>query len=163
MIQFNDLATQTDAAWAISYITDSSGAHAQAVCGTNNMVPTLIRNIATCGEDKLITPSLRAVGNIITGADDLTQFCLDNGFLQCVKVLFGLKKKTILKEACWALSNVTAGTKQQVQAVIDFGLVPTVIELLRHTDYKIQKVFRQYHFRLSNSLLRKLLGQSVIW
>jgi len=139
LIQFNDLATQTDAAWAISYITDSSGAHAQAVCGTNNMVPTLIRNIATCGEDKLITPSLRAVGNIITGADDLTQFCLDNGFLQCVKVLFGLKKKTILKEACWALSNVTAGTKQQVQAVIDFGLVPTVIELLRHTDYKIQK------------------------
>jgi len=139
LIQFNDRATQTDAAWAISYITDSSGDHAKAVCATNNMVPTLISHIATCGDDKLITPSLRAVGNIITGADELTQFCLENGFLQCVKVLFEMRKKNILKEACWALSNVTAGTKQQVQAVVDFGLMPTVVNLLHHTDYKIQK------------------------
>lgn len=34
----------------------------------------------------------------------------------------------------WFLSNITAGTKQQVQAVIDAGLIPQVIHLLAKGD-----------------------------
>lgn len=32
-----------------------------------------------------------------------------------------------MKEAVWFLSNVTAGNQQQVQAVIDAGLLPAII------------------------------------
>lgn len=35
-----------------------------------------------------------------------------------------------LQEAVWFLSNITAGNKMQVQAVIDAGLLPMIIENL---------------------------------
>ena len=34
------------------------------------------------------------------------------------------------QEAVWFLSNITAGNQQQVQAVIDHGLVPLIIQHL---------------------------------
>lgn len=43
------------------------------------------------------------------------------------------------KEVAWALSNITAGNQSQIQAVIDAGLVPALIELLRNGDGKTQK------------------------
>jgi hypothetical protein len=39
------------------------------------------------------------------------------------------KKSNLVKEACWLLSNVTAGTPDQIQAVIDAGLLSRIIEI----------------------------------
>jgi hypothetical protein len=39
-----------------------------------------------------------------------------------------------IKEAVWFLSNITAGTKTQVQSVIDANLIPQVIHLLAKGD-----------------------------
>ena len=47
------------------------------------------------------------------------------------------------QEAVWFLSNITAGNQQQVQAVIDAGLIPMVIHHLsrvRHGDASISVV-----------------------
>lgn len=35
-----------------------------------------------------------------------------------------------MQEAVWFLSNITAGNQQQVQAVIDAGLIPMIIHQL---------------------------------
>lgn len=48
-------------------------------------------------------------------------------------------KDKIRKEAVWFLSNITAGNQSQVQAVIDAGLLPKVIENLKHGDFHTQK------------------------
>lgn len=40
----------------------------------------------------------------------------------------------IQQEAVWFLSNVTAGNQQQVQAVIDAGLLPAIIKNLAHVS-----------------------------
>lgn len=37
------------------------------------------------------------------------------------------------------MSNITAGNENQVQAVIDAGLVPMIIHLLDRGDYQTQK------------------------
>ena len=44
------------------------------------------------------------------------------------------------QEAVWFLSNITAGNQQQVQAVIDHGLVPLIIQHLSKVTSTIRYV-----------------------
>lgn len=48
-------------------------------------------------------------------------------------------KENIRKETCWAMSNMTAGTVQQVQAVIDHNIVPMLLETLKKDTYRVRK------------------------
>ena len=48
-------------------------------------------------------------------------------------------KKRIRNEAARAVSNIACGTRDQIQAVIDAGLVPKLIELHQTADDIIQK------------------------
>ena len=55
-----------------------------------------------------------------------------------IKVLIKLIKKIFdidFQEAVWFLSNITAGNQQQVQSVIDHGLVPLIIQHLSRVSY----------------------------
>jgi len=142
LLAFDDVATQTDASWAISYITDSGEEHVSAVCAfdrPHSMIQQLMRNGTKDTEDKLLTPTIRALGNVVTGTDQQTQACLENGFLEVVKRLIRHKKKNIVKEIVWAVSNVTAGTLVQATSVIEYGLMPDIIRHLSNSDHKIQK------------------------
>ena len=48
-------------------------------------------------------------------------------------------KESIRKEACWTISNITAGNTDQIQAVIDANLIPQIIKLLASGDYRTKK------------------------
>lgn len=59
------------------------------------------------------------------------QVVINCGALHCLlSLLTANHKKSIKKEACWTISNITAGTKEQIQAVIDNQLVPPLVHLL---------------------------------
>jgi hypothetical protein len=58
---------------------------------------------------------LRAVGNIVTGDDTQTQIVLNCSVMQCLVHLLASPKESIRKEACWTISNITAGNRQQIQ------------------------------------------------
>jgi len=47
--------------------------------------------------------------------------------------------KHIQKEACWAVSNIAAGSSNQIQEVVNSGLIPPIIDLLSTGDYDIKK------------------------
>ena len=107
---------------------------------------------------KVQTAALRAVGNIVTGTDDQTQTVLNQGALEHFPSLLNHAKEKINKvgtislhsqeshlsscvvqEAVWFLSNITAGNQQQVQSVIEHGLVPMVITHLSRGEFQTQK------------------------
>jgi importin subunit alpha-1 len=48
-------------------------------------------------------------------------------------------KKSIKKEACWTISNITAGNKDQIQAVIDANIIPPLVSLLATAEFDIKK------------------------
>lgn len=49
------------------------------------------------------------------------------------------EKETIIKEACWTISNIAAGNMDQIQAVIDAKIFPILINILRGAEYKTRK------------------------
>jgi len=77
---------------------------------------------------------LRAIGNIVTGTDEQTQIVIDSGALSVFPSLLSHHKNNIQKEAAWTMSNITAGRQAQIQQVVDHGLVPYLIGILRKVN-----------------------------
>jgi len=80
---------------------------------------------------------LRAVGNILTGNDKYTAKCIQFGILPYLQKLlkqFHSKDDQKLKEICWAISNITAGTGPQIMAVIECKeIFPILVDILSNS------------------------------
>lgn len=68
-----------------------------------------------------------------------TQVVLASGALPALLSLLSSPKEGIRKEACWTVSNITAGSPQQIQAVIDANIIPPLINILQNADFKTKK------------------------
>merc|ERR1719245_3016763 len=119
----------TDACWAISYLSDASERHVQAVCESPDILARLVELVSS-GERKFVFPALRPLGNILTGSDSQTQMAIDAGFLAALPPLLNSRHQSVLKEACWALSNITAGTRSQCRQAVELGVLERVVEIL---------------------------------
>lgn len=162
LIHHTDINILVDTVWALSYLTDGGNEQIQLVIDSG-VVPKLIPLLSHV-EVKVQTAALRAVGNIVTGSDDQTQVwyllslrcrvlivvvqtklpdylqvVLNCDALSHFPALLSHPKDKIRKEAVWFLSNITAGNQTQVQAVIDAGLLPKIIENLSKGEFQTQK------------------------
>lgn len=61
------------------------------------------------------------------------------GALPCIYTLLTSEKESIRKEASWTVSNITAGNRQQIQAVIDADIFPVLINILKVSEFKTRK------------------------
>jgi hypothetical protein len=97
-----------DVCWAMSYLSDGGEERIPYILETG-VLPRLIQllrhnNIA------ISVPCLRTIGNVVTGDDTQTQLVIDAGALQALNDLISHPKKTVRKEVCWSISNITAGS-----------------------------------------------------
>ena len=76
--------------------------------------PQLIFHLSS-NNGKVITPALRAVGNLLAGPDDLTQVCIEHGVISFLEKLIMSSNNAIVKEALWCMSNIAAGNTDQIQ------------------------------------------------
>ncbi len=80
------------------------------------------------------TPALRIVGSILAGDGFQMQLMINVSVLPCLLALLSCPKRTIRKEACWAISNITASHRSHIQAVIDCNIIPALINLLNNVN-----------------------------
>ena len=76
--------------------------------------------------------------------------------LQRIRPLVGSRKSTLVKDACWTLSNITAGTAFQIQAVMDAKLIPLLITLMKSPEFEIKK---EAAWAIANAINGALLEQ----
>ncbi|KAF5745900.1 Importin alpha ALPHA AIMP ALPHA isoform 1 [Tripterygium wilfordii] len=138
LIHSNDEEVLTDACWALSYLSDGTNDKIQAVIDAG-VCPRLV-DLLLHPSPTVLIPALRAVGNIVTGDDMQTQCMIEHQALPClVNLLTNNHKKSIKKEACWTISNITAGNVNQIQAVIEAGIIAPLVQLLQNAEFEIKK------------------------
>ncbi|XP_066978189.1 uncharacterized protein [Macrobrachium rosenbergii] len=128
---------QSDALWALSYITDGPNEGIQAVIN-HGLCPRIVE-LMKSDTNKVSKAALRTCGNIATGSDVQTDAILKENTLEVVKPMLVSGITAVKKEICWFLSNVTAGTRQQVQRVIDAQLIERLVDVVSAGPFEVSK------------------------
>ncbi|MBA0727933.1 hypothetical protein Golax_000880 [Gossypium laxum] len=89
----------------------------------------------------VLIPALRTVGNMIRRHSLVEMQCtIENQAFPCLlNFLANNFKKSINKEACWAVSNITARNKEQIQVVIEANIIAPLVHLLQNAEFDIKK------------------------
>ncbi|KAJ6879953.1 importin subunit alpha-like [Populus alba x Populus x berolinensis] len=155
LIHSNDNEVLTDACWALSYLSDGSNEKIQAVIEAG-VCPRLVELLHHPSPTVLI-PALRAVGNIVTGDDMQTQCMINHQALPCLlNLLTNNYKKSIKKEACWTISNVTAGNANQIQAVLEVGIIGLLSNCFKMLNLRSRKrLLGQFQMQLLVEAMNK--------
>lgn len=91
-----------------------------------NVIPSLV---AMLGSNIITTvvPALRTLGNIVSGNETQTQVVVAANVLSAVVPLLSHSKKNIRKETCWMLSNIAAGSEEQMTQLFS---IPNLLSLV---------------------------------
>ena len=137
LIHHSDDDVVKNACWVLKYLTNSRSINqVQIVLDVLNDAG-LIRILEL--SSKPLLPALMTVGNIAAaGNDSQTQLLIDNDALPCLRGLLSYTNDDIVDWACWTISNITAGTREQKQAVTDSGILSEVIPMLNHERTNIR-------------------------
>ncbi|CEG47720.1 importin subunit alpha-1-like [Plasmopara halstedii] len=129
MLTSTDTEILSHVCWAFSHLCDGPSTHIQAVVDSN--VCFRLVELLSHSSWRVTKPALRAIGNIVCAEDDhdYTQHIIECGAVPSLRRLIAHSNREIQKEACWTLSNIAAGTVDQIQCVLDSGCIPSLMGL----------------------------------
>uniref|UniRef100_A0A914YEJ3 Uncharacterized protein n=1 Tax=Panagrolaimus superbus TaxID=310955 RepID=A0A914YEJ3_9BILA len=86
---------------------------------------------------ELQTACLHFFGNCVSGTDEITQQIINCGVLKHLHKFLNHLNLNLQEETAWMLSNILAGTKDQITAVFAADLMPSIIGLTESDEISV--------------------------
>jgi hypothetical protein len=129
----------SDSAWGLSYLTDGDDDRVDMILAHEGVAERLVA-LLEHDSAHVALPALRVIGNIVTGADRQTERCMRAGILPRLVRLIQGSRRHMRREACWAASNIAAGSKDQIAALIATpGMVPALLQQMATGEWAVRK------------------------
>jgi len=130
----NDVRLQ--GAWALGNIAGDSPTTRDFVL-SNGAMPPLLKLLQECTTVSMTRNAVWTLSNFCRGKPP-PPFEIVSTSLPVLASLLWSPDAEVLTDACWALSYLSDGTDEQVQAVLDAGICSRMVELLSHSSYAVQ-------------------------
>uniref|UniRef100_A0A669DD80 Importin subunit alpha n=1 Tax=Oreochromis niloticus TaxID=8128 RepID=A0A669DD80_ORENI len=121
---------QEQAVWALGNIAGDSTECRDFVIDCN-ILPSLVQLLAKQNRLTMMRNAVWALSNLYK------RITMVSPCLSVLSWLLFVNDTDILADACWALSYLSDGPNDKIQAVIDSGVCRRLVELLIHVDYKV--------------------------
>jgi len=139
LLDYCDHEVVRDSVWALSYIADGNDKQIELLACQTEVVEKVMALLGHA-ERTTRTPALRMIGNIGSGSEDQTQLIVDLGVLEHLPTLLSVDERPVIrKEAMWLISNIAAGTQEQITALLEADIMPLVLELMNHAPDEVRK------------------------
>lgn len=113
MIKFNDPKIVADSLWGLSFLIDSSQNNANIVIESN--IATVAIGFINQTDTKIKLGIIRCVGNMAAGPDVHTDYVCNLNMGQSFPDLLDCEDIKIVQETLWLISNIVAGTREQMR------------------------------------------------
>ena len=147
-VKLKDLNIVSNCLWGIYFATDNPDSDAlintliQSGAGSH-----IIKNL--CQNQTIMSVCLKVIGNLLAGEACDVDELINYGILDVLGKYLNSSTVIMQKEAAWALSNIAAGTKNQVAKLIDS---PVFLELLKKTYDPNLEVVCECVWTVSNTI-----------
>lgn len=119
-------------------MTEISEAAARLVAEHPGLLQRVVSILQERRSKQVNRPFVRLTGHLASGDDAVTELVVESGVLSEVAAIMRspeLIDDKLLRDACWALSNVSGGTPSQIDRVVAIpGLVPQILDIMRNRD-----------------------------
>ncbi|KAG7533541.1 Armadillo-type fold [Arabidopsis thaliana x Arabidopsis arenosa] len=138
VLHFNDKEVLSHACRAVYYLFDGSRETFQSFFDAG-LVLRLVQLLGY-GSPSVIYLAIRTIRNLTNVDDQQTQLVINCGALRFLANLLTRNHRINIKRvACSTISNITAGTKELIQSVIDANLIPILVNLAQNAKLGIKE------------------------
>lgn len=124
------------AVWALGNVAGDSAGCRDLVL-QHNAIGALLAQLKENSKVSMLRNATWTLSNFCRGKPP-PNFNLVKQALPSLATLVFMSDREVLTDACWALSYMSDGTNDKIQAVIDAKVVPRCVELLQHPEVSVQ-------------------------
>ncbi|XP_052298356.1 importin subunit alpha-2-like isoform X3 [Citrus sinensis] len=123
------------AVWALGNVAGDSSGCRDLVLSEGALIP-LLAELNNHAKLSMLRIAARTLSNLCKGKPE-PPFDQVRPALPALAQLIRSNNEEVLTDACWALSCLSDGTNDNVQAVIEAGVCPRLVELLGHSSSSV--------------------------